>query len=161
MSQPERWERALCADLPVEESDRIFFRGNGRPPLDPPYKKLCGMCTIRNFCLAYAVVHQEAGVWGGLSEAERKRLPSYLRAQYTDDAKRQGWYENRKSIDEILQEAPTDLELKADTFSTVSPDLLIEQIVPESKDSQSIFEFDSVVTASSEFEFRFDFESAS
>jgi WhiB family redox-sensing transcriptional regulator len=38
-------------------------------------KRVCAGCPVREACLNYALVHQERfGVWGGLSERERRKL---------------------------------------------------------------------------------------
>ena len=38
-------------------------------------KALCGTCAVREQCLAFALeTNQEAGVWGGASEDERRQL---------------------------------------------------------------------------------------
>lgn len=42
-------------------------------------KAVCGGCTVRAQCLADALEHQENhGIWGGLSERERRRLQTRL-----------------------------------------------------------------------------------
>lgn len=46
----------------------------------PPYargaeaKQICYTCPVINQCLAYALTHHEAGVWGGRTESEREEL---------------------------------------------------------------------------------------
>lgn len=38
-------------------------------------KKVCQSCEVRAECLEYALEHDERfGIWGGLSERERRRL---------------------------------------------------------------------------------------
>ena len=38
-------------------------------------KKVCLSCDVRGECLDYALAHDERfGIWGGLSERERRRL---------------------------------------------------------------------------------------
>lgn len=38
-------------------------------------KRQCGLCSQRERCLAYALVHQiNYGIWGGLTTRERRRL---------------------------------------------------------------------------------------
>lgn len=38
-------------------------------------KTYCGRCPIRNKCLEYALVaNEQAGVWGGMSPAERRAM---------------------------------------------------------------------------------------
>ena len=40
-----------------------------------PAKAVCSTCPVRLECLEYAIAtRQDDGVWGGLDEAERKRL---------------------------------------------------------------------------------------
>ncbi|OPC85346.1 hypothetical protein B4N89_27355 [Embleya scabrispora] len=36
---------------------------------------ICRTCPVRNPCLAHALAHDEQGVWGGLTEDERKKAP--------------------------------------------------------------------------------------
>lgn len=39
-------------------------------------KRICARCEVRTDCLAYALDNDERfGIWGGLSERERKKLP--------------------------------------------------------------------------------------
>lgn len=43
-------------------------------------KRICGRCIVREFCRAYALENEEEfGVWGGLSEGERKELIAHRR----------------------------------------------------------------------------------
>lgn len=38
-------------------------------------KRICTQCTVRDECLSYALENDERfGIWGGLSERERRRL---------------------------------------------------------------------------------------
>jgi WhiB family redox-sensing transcriptional regulator len=38
-------------------------------------KRICRRCPVRAECLAWALTHDERhGIWGGLSEAERRKL---------------------------------------------------------------------------------------
>jgi WhiB family redox-sensing transcriptional regulator len=62
-------ERALCAQTGPE----LFFPEAGGSTRDA--KRICGACEERAECLEYALTHDERfGVWGGLSEEERRRL---------------------------------------------------------------------------------------
>lgn len=61
--------RALCAQTDPE----VFFPEKGGSTREA--KKICTGCEIRAECLAYALNHDERfGIWGGLSERERRRL---------------------------------------------------------------------------------------
>ena len=62
-------ERALCAQTDPE----AFFPEKGGSTRDA--KKVCGACNVRSQCLEYALSNDERfGIWGGLSERERRRL---------------------------------------------------------------------------------------
>ena len=38
-------------------------------------KEICGGCSVRGDCLEYALsIREQHGIWGGLSEAERRSL---------------------------------------------------------------------------------------
>jgi WhiB family redox-sensing transcriptional regulator len=69
-SQPLPWqEEALCAQTDPE----AFFPEKGGSTREA--KRVCGRCDVRGDCLTYALAHDERfGIWGGLSERERRRL---------------------------------------------------------------------------------------
>ncbi len=66
----EQWqERALCAQTDPE----AFFPEKGGSTREA--KRICLGCEVRDECLEYALAHDERfGIWGGLSERERRRL---------------------------------------------------------------------------------------
>lgn len=60
---------ALCAQTDPE----AFFPEKGGSTRDA--KRVCEACPVRSECLDYAMAHDEKfGIWGGLSERERRRL---------------------------------------------------------------------------------------
>lgn len=60
---------ALCAQTDPE----AFFPEKGGSTRDA--KKVCGACNVKSQCLEYALANDERfGIWGGLSERERRRL---------------------------------------------------------------------------------------
>ncbi|MHA7218399.1 WhiB family transcriptional regulator [Arthrobacter sp. MDT1-48-3] len=60
---------ALCAQTDPE----AFFPEKGGSTRDA--KKVCGACMVKSECLEYALENDERfGIWGGLSERERRRL---------------------------------------------------------------------------------------
>ncbi len=62
-------ERALCAQTDPE----AFFPEKGGSTREA--KKVCISCEVRAECLEYALENDERfGIWGGLSERERRRL---------------------------------------------------------------------------------------
>ena len=71
-------EQALCAQIGGD----AWFPDKGTPdePQTNPVslkdaKRVCLACPVRTPCLDYALKHDERfGVWGGLSERERRRL---------------------------------------------------------------------------------------
>ncbi|SEE98401.1 WhiB family transcriptional regulator [Ruania alba] len=62
-------ERALCAQTDPE----AFFPEKGGSTREA--KRVCVSCDVRAECLEYALAHDERfGIWGGLSERERRKL---------------------------------------------------------------------------------------
>jgi WhiB family redox-sensing transcriptional regulator len=62
-------DRALCAQTDPE----AFFPEKGGSTREA--KKVCRTCEVQSECLEYALEHDERfGIWGGLSERERRRL---------------------------------------------------------------------------------------
>lgn len=70
MTEAEQWqERALCAQTDPE----AFFPEKGGSTREA--KRICMGCEVRDECLEYALANDERfGIWGGLSERERRRL---------------------------------------------------------------------------------------
>lgn len=64
------WQaEALCAQTDPE----AFFPEKGGSTRDA--KRVCSACPVREECLKYAMDNDERfGIWGGLSERERRRL---------------------------------------------------------------------------------------
>jgi WhiB family redox-sensing transcriptional regulator len=67
---PLAWQSdSLCAQTDPE----AFFPEKGGSTRDA--KKICGSCEVRAHCLEYALENDERfGIWGGLSERERRKL---------------------------------------------------------------------------------------
>ena len=62
-------ERALCAQTDPE----AFFPEKGGSTREA--KRVCMSCEVRVQCLDYALENDERfGIWGGLSERERRRV---------------------------------------------------------------------------------------
>ena len=72
---PVDWRhRSACRD---EDPELFFPVGNTGPALQQieEAKKVCNRCIVKEPCLAWALESgQDAGVWGGLSEDERRAL---------------------------------------------------------------------------------------
>jgi WhiB family redox-sensing transcriptional regulator len=70
LAEADRWrDRALCCQTDPD----AFFPEQGGSVREA--KRICQGCEVRTECLEYALSHDERfGVWGGLSERERRRL---------------------------------------------------------------------------------------
>jgi len=76
-----RWrELAACRGSDLE----VFFPGRGESA--GPARRVCAACPVRQACLDYAISNRIAyGVWGGLTERERRALRSgWVRASRQD-----------------------------------------------------------------------------
>ena len=67
-----RWrELAACRGTDLE----VFFPGRGETA--GPARRVCARCPVREPCLDYAITNRIVhGVWGGLTERERRALRS-------------------------------------------------------------------------------------
>lgn len=71
---------SLCAQIDPE----MFFPEKGGSTREA--KRICLRCDVRSECLDYALRTEERfGIWGGLSERERRRLKRGAAAQDPDD----------------------------------------------------------------------------
>jgi len=69
VGSPVWWFAGLCAQTDPE----LFFPEKGGSVREA--KAVCAGCPVRAQCLEHALAHGERyGVWGGLSERERRRL---------------------------------------------------------------------------------------
>ena len=70
VDDPLAWQAdALCAQTDPE----AFFPEKGGSTRDA--KRVCASCEVRDQCLEYALQNGERfGIWGGLSERERRKL---------------------------------------------------------------------------------------
>ena len=63
------WERAACKGIDI----KVFYPQRGNPAKKA--KRICATCPVLNTCRAYALVAGErVGIWGGLSEKERRLI---------------------------------------------------------------------------------------
>jgi WhiB family transcriptional regulator, redox-sensing transcriptional regulator len=70
VTHAEAWRQdALCAETDPE----AFFPDKGGSTREA--KLVCRGCSVRGECLEYALANEERfGIWGGLSERERRRV---------------------------------------------------------------------------------------
>jgi WhiB family redox-sensing transcriptional regulator len=79
--------RAACRGLDPE----LFFPARGQAAGQA--KAVCAVCPVTAECAEYAaIVHQNKGIWGGLSERQRRRLvtrpkPQKLPAYHGTDSR--------------------------------------------------------------------------
>lgn len=66
---PDWFRAAACKGM----DPTLFFPERGEPTA--PAKQVCAGCEVREKCLEFALLTGEkTGVWGGVSEKERRRL---------------------------------------------------------------------------------------
>lgn len=68
------WAQAACLD---HDPELFFPVGTSGPAVEQiaAAKFICGTCPIRSACLTWALdTGQEAGVWGGATEDERRTM---------------------------------------------------------------------------------------
>lgn len=69
VARPRFMKDAACREHP----ETVFFIDRGGDTR--PAKAVCAGCLVRAECLAYALEeHIAFGIWGGMSERERRRL---------------------------------------------------------------------------------------
>ena len=76
-----RWrELAACRGIDLE----VFFPERGESA--EPARRVCAACPVRQPCLEYAISNRIThGIWGGLTERERRALRSgWVRASRRD-----------------------------------------------------------------------------
>lgn len=71
-------DRARCRD---QDPEAFFVRGAAQ---SRKAVRICQGCNVRDLCLQYAIEHEiDLGIWGGLTERQRRRL---LRLQAVNGA---------------------------------------------------------------------------
>lgn len=96
-------------------------------------KMLCGMCPVISQCLAWAIIYDESsGIWGGLTENERKKLYSKkFREALISRAKEQKKFLTRVSPDRSALAA-----LFRDFFSPQELRQLVGELVGEQSEEE-------------------------
>jgi WhiB family redox-sensing transcriptional regulator len=65
---------ALCRDTDPELFFPVGTTGQALVQIDHA-KRVCGECSVRGACLDFAIAtNQDSGIWGGLSEDERRNI---------------------------------------------------------------------------------------
>ncbi|MGX1483396.1 WhiB family redox-sensing transcriptional regulator [Streptomyces griseus] len=84
LAPADRWQKH--AECRFEDPDLFHPIGTTGPAITQTEeaKAVCRRCPVRETCLQWAFDHHEhTGVWGGLSEAERRRLKRQARSNRT------------------------------------------------------------------------------
>jgi WhiB family redox-sensing transcriptional regulator len=96
LSIPAWYDDALCAQVDHDS----FYPELGGSTVDA--KKVCAGCDVREKCLEYALENNERhGVWGGLSEQQRRKL-AQVKHYGTSEAEVRQW-----AIDNGIAVRPT------------------------------------------------------
>lgn len=91
---PLGWQKsAKCRNAPPE----YFYSDEQNKHFEGPnaYKRFCSICTVTQECLEFALVYGYPGVWGGLSERERRERYSNMAGWLRDDVIESGYFNNR------------------------------------------------------------------
>lgn len=65
--------RALCHDLPAAAADKLFFPAPRDHKTIVEAKSFCNACPVKKDCFTFACDNdQRTGIWGGLTEKERR-----------------------------------------------------------------------------------------
>lgn len=68
-------EDGACRDAEVD----LWFVERGES--SAPAREICARCPVADRCLEYALAHHiKHGIWGGLTERERRRMARSRRA---------------------------------------------------------------------------------
>jgi WhiB family redox-sensing transcriptional regulator len=72
-SADDQWrDRALCRDTDPDLFFPVGTTGLALVAIDHA-KRVCDQCTVTEACLDFALAtNQDSGIWGGLSEEERR-----------------------------------------------------------------------------------------
>jgi WhiB family transcriptional regulator, redox-sensing transcriptional regulator len=79
--------KALCRDSNIDVFFPVGSTGAAADLIEAA-KEICQTCPVASTCLEFAIeTNQEAGVWGGLTEEERRPMrKARISAQRTDAA---------------------------------------------------------------------------
>ena len=73
MREPREYENPLCAEIGGDFWFPERDNPENRKLLDPSYaKSICRSCTHKTECAQWGIKNERFGIWGGLTEYERK-----------------------------------------------------------------------------------------
>jgi WhiB family redox-sensing transcriptional regulator len=70
VTMPEFMALGICATT----DPALFFPENGDGKSSRVARAICAQCPVTAECLDWAVTHHEMGVWGGTTEAGRRKI---------------------------------------------------------------------------------------
>lgn len=70
---PTDWMRRGACRRP-EVPNWLFFPGRGDTETVVRAKAVCSTCSVSDDCLAYALLNDERGIWGGTSQKQRQAM---------------------------------------------------------------------------------------
>lgn len=90
---PDAWKlkgacRARRPDGTRVHDPEIFFPLGRGERYQRPGKKICTHCPVVTQCLEYALAYDEFGIWGGMSEYDRRRMKKQDRQKFLASAGR-------------------------------------------------------------------------
>jgi WhiB family redox-sensing transcriptional regulator len=98
------WEKAECKGI---ETDTFYWVEESRNKDAYAYidavRSICARCPIWSACLAYALEHEQYGVWGGMTSLERKSFAEPKKYPVQQRRATFSFEENGISIEEIRQ----------------------------------------------------------
>ena len=95
LEPPQPWMRhAACAAIPKD----VFYPGRDNGPgCTDQAKAICAGCPVRTECLEYAVTNHELyGVWGGMTQTERRALRAPKRPHQARCGTESGYNRHRR-----------------------------------------------------------------
>lgn len=75
MRGPWEFEDPACREIGTE----IFYLNQGETELAKEAKAICGRCIHRKECADWGIHNEKFGVWGGLTEDNRRLLRRKLK----------------------------------------------------------------------------------
>ncbi len=91
----------------------------------PKGSRRCDICTVASDCLAYSIVHEYYGTWGGQSTKLRCGLRKQLLEQYAYDAFVEGWLEPHHLVPvKMLEDIEMIARLQTEQPRVITMDVL-------------------------------------
>lgn len=73
---PKWMQEGACV---IDVDPDLFFPATEADPRIPKARAVCDECSVSADCLQYAMDTFQSGIWGGLTEWERRELREQLR----------------------------------------------------------------------------------